>query len=102
MLRMQQGWRFPILLNFINSFFGMIIDRMRLTDGQKELTSWSFLIAAIFGGAIRMILVILSALGELGLYASLGETIFISLGTLVFLLGQSHRLAPEQTGSLVK
>ena len=41
-----------------------------------------------------MILVLMSALSEFGLYASLGEVIFISLGTLIFLLGQSRGQNP--------
>ena len=89
-----QTWKvvhgYGVFLGFINYFFGLSIDRLSLTDGQKELSSWAFLIAAVFGGVFRMILVILSALSEFGLYASLGETMFISLGTLIFLLGQSQ------------
>ena len=89
-----QSWKvvhgYGIFLGFINYFFGLIIDRLRLTDGQKELSSWAFLMAGLFGGVLRMILVLMSALGEYGLYASLGEVIFISLGTLIFLLGQSR------------
>jgi hypothetical protein len=91
-----QVWKvvhgYGIFLGFINYFFGLTIDRLRLTDGQKELSSWAFLMAAIFGGVIRMILALLAALDEFGLYASLGETVFISLGTLIFLLGQSQVL----------
>ncbi len=83
---------YGVFLGFINYFFGLSIDRLRLTDGQKELSSWAFLIAALFGGVFRLILVVLSALNEYGLYASLGETLFISLGTLITLLGQSQTL----------
>ncbi len=97
-----QTWKvvhgYGVFLGFINYFFGLIVDRLSLTDRQKELTSWAFVIAALFGGAFRMILAIISALGEFGLYASLGETIFISLGTLIFLLGQSKGLSTKLTG----
>ncbi len=93
-----QSWKvvhgYGIFLGFINYFFGLTIDRVRLTDGQKELSSWAFLMAGVFGGAVRMIFVLMSALSEFGLYASLGEVIFISLGTLIFLLGQSRGQNP--------
>jgi hypothetical protein len=59
-----------------------------LTRQQKEISSWSILVAGLFGGVARMILVLLSALSYWGVYASLGETVFISLGTIVFLRGQ--------------
>jgi hypothetical protein len=101
-----QVWKvvhgYGVFLGFINYFFGMSIDRLRLTDGQKELSSWAFLIAAVFGGVFRMILAILSASNEFYLFASLGETIFISLGTLIFLLGQSQLLKVEHTEQLVE
>ena len=91
-----QTWKvvhgYGIFLSFINYFFGLIIDRLSLTDRQKELSSWSFLIAAGFGGILRMILVMFSALSAYGLYASLGETVFIILGTLIFVMGQSQKL----------
>jgi hypothetical protein len=35
-----------------------------------------------------MILVLASALNEFGIYASLGETVFFALGTLIFVRGQ--------------
>ena len=91
-----QAWKvvhgYGVFLGFINYFFGLSIDRLRLTDRQKEFSSWAILIAALFGGAFRMILAMTSTLAEFGLYASLGETIFISLGTLIFVLGQSRQL----------
>ena len=93
-----QTWKvvhgYGIFLGFINYFFGMSIDRLRLTDKQKELSSWAFLMAGIFGGAFRMILAITATLSALGLYASLGETVFISLGILIFLMGQSRKPNP--------
>ena len=99
-----QVWKvvhgYGVFLGFINYFFGLTIDRLRLTEGQKELSSWAFVIAAVFGGAIRMILAILGALSTFGRYASLGETIFISLGTLIFLFGQSQSLKAGLTGKL--
>lgn len=93
-----QAWKvvhgYGVFLSFINYFFGLIIDRLDVTSRQKEVASWSFLIAALFGAVGRMILLLLSALGAFGLYASLGETVFFVIGTIVFVLGQlrSHTL----------
>jgi hypothetical protein len=92
-----QTWKvihgYGVFLGFINYFFGLSIDRLRLSDRQKELSSWAFLIAGVFGGAFRMILALLSVSSAFGLYVSLGETLFISAGTVIFLLGQSRRLS---------
>jgi hypothetical protein len=79
---------YGIFLGFINYFFGLIIDRLDLSGQQKEVSSWSFLLAGLFGGFTRMGLVLLSALSAFGLYASLGEVVFITIGTLVFIRGQ--------------
>jgi hypothetical protein len=101
-----QVWKvvhgYGIFLGFINYFFGLTIDRLRLSDRQKELSSWAFLLAAVFGGVIRMILAILSAMNEFGRYASLGETIFISLGTVIFILGESRMRNTAPAGKLVE
>ena len=87
-----QTWKvvhgYGVFLSFINYFFGLLIDRLDLTRRQKETSSWSMLIAGLIGGGARMALVLLSALGDYGIYASLGEVIFISLGTILFLHGQ--------------
>ncbi len=79
---------YGIFLGIINYFFGLTIDRLDLPRPQKELSSWSMLVAGMFGGVGRMILVLLSALDALGIYASLGEVAFITIGTAVFLRGQ--------------
>lgn len=90
-LEKYQTWKvvhgYGIFLAFINYFFGLLIDRVELTRQHKEIASWSILIAGIFGGVARGILVLSSALHEYGIYASLGETVFISLGTILFLRG---------------
>lgn len=87
-----QTWKvvhgYGIFLGFINYFFGLLIDRLNLTRRRKEVSSWFLLIAGLIGGGVRMVLVLLSALGDYGIYASLGEVIFIALGTLLFLQGQ--------------
>lgn len=97
-----QTWKvvhgYGVFLGFINYFVGLSIDRLALSRQQKEISSWSFLIAGLVGGVARMILVLLSALSDFGIYASLGETAFIVLGTVVFLVGQirgQHSHSPE-------
>ena len=87
-----QTWKvvhgYGVFLSFINYFFGLTIDRWNLRRQQKQLASWSFLIAGLIGGIARPALVVLSTLDTLGIYASLGETVFITLGTIVFVIGQ--------------
>jgi hypothetical protein len=87
-----QMWKvvhgYGVFLGFINYFFGLLIDRLDLTRRSKEISSWSMLTAGLFGAIIRMILVLLSALNDFGVYASLGEVAFITLGTVIFLIGQ--------------
>lgn len=94
-----QMWKvvhgYGIFLSFINYFFGLVIDRLDLARTQKEIASWSFLLAGLIGGIIRMILVLLSALGEFGLFASLGETVLFVLGTFIFVRAQLQQ-RPER------
>ena len=79
---------YGVFLAFINYFFGMCIDRLNLTRGRKEIASWSFLMAGFIGGVGRMVLILLSALSEFGIYVSLGETALFVLGTFIFVRGQ--------------
>lgn len=87
-----QTWKvvhgYGVFLSFINYFFGLLIDRLELTKRQKEISSWSFLVAGLMGGATRMILALASALSEFGIYASFGESVCFALGTLIFVHGQ--------------
>lgn len=87
-----QTWKvihgYGVFLAFINYFFGLCIDRLVLTRQHKEISSWSFLVAGLIGGVARSVLVLLSSLSEFGIYASLGETAFFILGTLIFVRGQ--------------
>jgi len=87
-----QTWKvvhgYGVFLAFINYFFGLCIDRINLTRTQKEISSWSFLLAGIIGGLVRMILVLTSSLSEYGIYASLGESACFIIGTLIFVRGQ--------------
>jgi hypothetical protein len=79
---------YGLFLGFINYFYGLLIDRLSLTGRQKELSSWSFLLAGVVGGFGRMMLVLLGALGQFGLFASLGEVVFFVVGMTVFVFGQ--------------
>ena len=89
---LYQPWKvvhgYAIFLSFINYFVGLSLDRWNLTPAQKQIVSWSFLVTGLIGGVTRMILVGFGALDALGIYASLGESAFITLGTAVFVLGQ--------------
>jgi hypothetical protein len=95
-----QTWKvvhgYGVFLAFINYFFGLLIDRLELTKQQKEISSWSFLIAGLIGGVTRMILVLASALNAFGIYASLGESLFFIIGTIIFVRGQMN----EKAGNL--
>ncbi len=86
-----QAWKvmhgYGVFLSFINFFFGLCIDRLNLTRQQKEIASWSFLLAGTAGGFGRMILELLSALDTLGRAASLLESAFFVLGTVVVVRG---------------
>lgn len=87
-----QAWKvvhgYAVFLAFINYFFGLVVDRLSLTQQQKEVSSWSFIIAGLFGAVTRMTLLLLSAPDAFRLYASLGETVFITLGTVLVVWGQ--------------
>jgi hypothetical protein len=97
-----QMWKvvhgYGVFLSFINYFFGLLIDRLELTKQQKEISSWSFLIAGLIGGASRMILALASVLNEFGIYASLGESVCFALGTMMFVRGQMK----EKAGDLLE
>jgi hypothetical protein len=90
-----QTWKvvhgYSVFLAFINYFLGLAIDRFKMPVGQKEIISWSFLIAGVVGGMGRMILVLLSSLEQFGRYASLVETVLFVLGTIVIARWQLQR-----------
>lgn len=89
-----QAWKvvhgYGVFLAFINYFFGVSIDRLPLTRQQKEIASWCILVTGLFGGVVRPVLLLLSLLSAYGIYASLGETVFLTIGAIVFVLGQTH------------
>jgi len=88
-----QTWKviheYGVFLAFVNFFFGYSIDQLNLSRQQKEIASWSFIIAGLVGGFGRSVLFLLSILGGFGSYAvSLIETLGFVLGTLIFVRGQ--------------
>jgi hypothetical protein len=100
-----QAWKvihgYGVFLAFVNFFFGYCIDRMSLTRRQKEISSWSFLIAGLFGGIGRSVLLLMSILaGPVWLTVSLIETVGFVIGTFIFVLGlikERPALRGEQT-----
>jgi hypothetical protein len=98
-----QAWKvvhgYGVFLAFINYFFGASIDRLTLTQQQKEIASWSLVITGLFGGLLRPVLLLLSALSVYGIWVSLGETVFITIGTILFILGQLHTGATTERPS---
>ena len=89
-----QAWKvvhgYSVFLATLNGFFGLAIDRLDLSRRQKQVASWFILVAALFGGVGRSILVLLGALDAFGLVASFGEVAFITLGTAIFLVGEAR------------
>ena len=88
-----QTWKvlhaYGVFLAFVNFFFGYCIDRVNLTRQQKEISSWSFVIAGLFGGIGRSILFLFPISGGFGGYIiSLIETLGFIIGTFIFLRGQ--------------
>ena len=87
-----QTWKvlhaYGVFTAFVNFFFGYCIDRQNLTRRQKEISSWSFVIAGFFGGIGRSVLFLLSTLDGFGGYTiSLIETVGFVLGTIIFVYG---------------
>lgn len=87
-----QMWKvvhgYGVFLAFINYFLGLTIDRLEIPKQHKEIVSWSFLVAGVMGGVVRMILVLMSSLSTFGIYASLAESALFILGTIIFVRGQ--------------
>ena len=87
-----QAWKiihaYGVFLAFVNFFFGFSIDRLNLTRRQKEISSWSFVIAGLFGGIGRSVLFLLPNLGGYGNYINLVETVGFVIGTFIFVRGQ--------------
>lgn len=88
-----QTWKvlhaYGVFLSFVNFFFGFVIDRLSISKQQKEIASWSFLVAGLVGGIGRPVLFLLSTSGGVASYAvSLIETVGFVLGTFIFIRAQ--------------
>lgn len=88
-----QAWKvvhaYGVFLAFVNFFFGYCIDRLDVRRDQKEIASWSFMIAGFFGGFGRSVLLLLSIQGGIAAYTiSLIETLGFVIGTFVFVRSQ--------------
>jgi hypothetical protein len=85
-----QTWKvlhaYGVFTAFINFFFGFLVDRMNLSRRQKEVASWSFLVAGIVGGIGRPVLFLFPVPGSIGGYfIDLIETVGFVIGTFIFL-----------------
>jgi hypothetical protein len=79
---------YGVFVAFVNFFFGYSIDRLNLSKQQKEISSWSFVIAGVVGGIGRPVLFLLSDLGGVGSYTiSLIETVGFVVGTIFSIRG---------------
>ncbi len=90
-----QVWKvvhgYGIFLAIINYLLGTNVDELRISDRQKEVLSWSFIIAALFGAVGRMALVLLGMFEGWHLFASLGEVIFFTVGLAFFIYGWTRK-----------
>jgi len=95
-----QTWKvihaYGVFLAFVNFFFGFCIDRLNLNKREKEISSWSFLVAGFTGGIGRSVLFLFSILGGYSIYISLIETIGFVLGTFIFLRGKIKERPVQQ------
>ena len=95
-----QTWKiihgYGVFLAFVNFFFGFSIDRLNLTRRQKEISSWSFVIAGLFGGIGRSVLFLMPSLGGIGNIINLVETAGFVIGTYIFVYGQIRLRAAGQ------
>ena len=91
-----QAWKvlhaYGVFVAFINFFFGFLVDRLSLSRQQKEIASWSFMVAGLVGGIGRPALFLGSVpAGWAGYSISLIETVGFVLGTLLFVRGRASQ-----------
>jgi hypothetical protein len=84
---------YGVFLSVINFFLGTSLDQLSISNRQKQIVSWSFIIAGLFGAVIRMTLVLLGLFKDWVLYASLGEVVFFSLGLIIYIWGWARKEA---------
>lgn len=91
-----QAWKvihgYGVFLAFVNFFFGYGIDGLKLTRRQKEISSWSFMMAGLFGGLGRSVMFLWPVLRGSGNYINLVETAGFVVGTFIFVLGRIKKM----------
>ena len=90
---------YGIFLGVVNYLIGTSVDKLSISARQKEVLSWSFVVAGLFGAIGRMILVLVSAYDDWHLLASLGEVVFFSVGMAVYIYGWARERKPAGLGS---
>ena len=93
-----QTWKvlhaYGVFTALVNFFFGYLIDRLSISQQQKEIASWSFVVAGLVGGIGRPVLFLLSVPGSIGSYAiSLVETVGFVAGTFIFVRSRMQKRA---------
>jgi len=96
-----QAWKvlhgYGVFLAFVNFFFGYVIDRLSISEQQKEIASWSFVVAGLVGGIGRPVLFLLSSpVGVTSYTVSFVETVGVVLGTFIFVRGQMKESSTQQ------
>jgi hypothetical protein len=82
---------YGIFLAVINYLLGTSVDGLSISGRQKEVLSWSFIIAGLFGAVVRMTLVLVGMFEDWHLFASLGEVAFFSVGLAIFIYGWTRK-----------
>jgi hypothetical protein len=90
---------YGIFLGVVNFLLGTSVDKLSISDRQKEVVSWSFVVAGLFGAVGRMILVLVRAYEDWHLLASLGEVVFFSVGLAICIYGWIRETKPALLGS---
>jgi hypothetical protein len=90
---------YGIFLGVINFLVGTSVDKLNIPDRQKEVVSWSFVVAGLFGAIGRMTLILLAAYEDWHLLASLGEVVFFSVGLAMGIYGGIRETKPAWLGS---
>lgn len=82
---------YGIFLGMINYLLGITVDKLSISGPQKQVLSWSFIMAGLFGAFVRMTLLLLAAYEDWHLFASLGEVVFFSVGLAIFVYGWTRK-----------
>ena len=101
--KQYQLWKvvhgYGIFLGVINYFLGTNLDQLRLSGRQKEMLSWSFIVAGFFGAIVRMAFALLDVYDDWVLFASSVEAASFSVGLALFIYGWSGKKKGEPVSS---